>query len=150
MKHYTFDDVMALIGRLLIAALFLPSGLGKLATFNMLAQGLANKGLPLATLLAGAVIALEIFASLAIILGWRVRWAALALAFFTVVAGLLFHNFWQAADAAVMAQRQSFFKNIGIAGGLLLLAAHGPGRLSLSSPAGGGNASHESLKPNQS
>ena len=131
MKHHPFNDGLTLLGRLLLAALFLPSAVGKLGNFEMLTQGIAAKGLPLPAAVAGAVIALEVVASLALIAGWRVRWAALALAVFTLLAGLLFHSFWQATGAAVMAQHQAFFKNIGIVGGLLVLAAQGPGRFSL-------------------
>ncbi len=123
---------LALAGRVCIAALFLPSGIAKIANFGAMAGFIASKGLPFPPLLAGCALLLEIAASLAVLAGWHTRWAALALVVFTLAAGVLFHNFWALPDAmAAMMQRQAFFKNIGIAGGLLLLAALGPGRLSL-------------------
>ena len=129
MKTSTVDDLLARAGRLLIAALFLPAGLGKMAHFADITAVIAAKGLPAAAVLAGLTIALEVLASLAVLMGWRVRWAALALAGFTLLAGALFHDFWRAEGPAAMAQQQAFFKNVGIVGGLLLLAALGPGRL---------------------
>jgi putative oxidoreductase len=125
--------LLALSGRILIAALFLPAGLGKIANFAGITGMIASKGLPAPTALAALVIALELGASLALLAGFRVKWAALALAVFTVAAGLLFHDFWAAPAAQAMAQQQAFFKNLGIAGGLLLLAALGPGPLTLDS-----------------
>lgn len=125
------DDVLALAGRLMIATLFLPAGVGKLANLDGTVGLLASKGLPFPFALALCTVALEVVASLALLAGFKTRWAALALAAFTVVAGLIFHDFWASATALEMAQRQAFFKNIGIAGGLLLLAAWGPGRISV-------------------
>jgi len=133
MKTSPIDDATALAGRVLIAVLFVPSALGKLANLSVVSQAIGAKGLPLPALLAVAVIALEVVASAAIVAGWRVRWAALALGAFTLVAGFLFHDFWNAPQAIAMAQQQAFFKNVGIVGGLLLLAAHGPGRFAISS-----------------
>jgi putative oxidoreductase len=125
------EDWALLAGRLMFVALFLPAGAGKLAQFAGTAGLIASKGLPLPTLLAGATVALELGASLAVLLGWRVRWAAVALFGFTLLAGFLFHDFWSVAPEAVMGQRQAFFKNIGIAAGLLVLAAVGGGRIGL-------------------
>ena len=125
------QDWAMLAGRLLLAALFLPAGIGKAMALAGTAGYIASKGLPAPMLLAGATAAMEIAASLALIAGWRVRWAALALCGFTLLAGLLFHDFWAAAPEMAMAQRQAFFKNIGIAGGLLVLAAAGAGRIAL-------------------
>ena len=122
---------MALLGRLMIAALFLPAGIGKLAGFAGVSGLIASKGLPLAPLVAAATIALEIAAALALAVGFRTRLAALALAAFTLMAAIVFHDFWAAPAAQATAQSQAFFKNIGIAGGLLILASLGPGPLSL-------------------
>jgi putative oxidoreductase len=125
------DAWLALAGRVLLAALFLPSAAGKLMGFAGVTGFIASKGLPLPALLAAGAVALEIAASLAIVAGWHTRWAALALAAFTLLAAVLFHDFWAMPEAMAMMQRQAFFKNLGIAGGLLLLAALGPGGLSL-------------------
>jgi putative oxidoreductase len=123
----------AVAGRILIAALFLPAGIGKIAGFGGIVGLLASKGLPVPALLTGAVIVLEIAASLAVLVGFRTRWAAWALALFTLAAGVLFHDFWAAPAAQAMAQQQAFFKNLAIAGGLLLFAALGPGPLAIDS-----------------
>ena len=130
------NQVLALAGRLLIVALFLPAGLGKLANFGGITGMIASKGLPLPAVVAALVIALEIIASLALLVGFRTKWAALALAVFTVAAGVLFHDFWAASAAQAMAQQQAFLKNLGIAGGLLLFAALGPGPLTIDSRKG--------------
>lgn len=127
----TREAQVALAGRLMIAALFLPAGIGKLAGFAGVSGLIASKGWPLASLVAAATIALEIAASLAVAVGFRTRHAALALAAFTLMAAIVFHDFWAAPAAQATAQSQAFFKNIGIAGGLLILASLGPGPLSL-------------------
>jgi putative oxidoreductase len=130
-KESTADALLSLAGRVLIAALFIPSAVGKLLGFAGTAGFIASKGLPLPAVLAAGAIALEIVAPLALLAGWRTRWAALALAAFTVLAGVLFHDFWALPEAMQMAQRQAFFKNLGIAGGLLVLASLGAGRFGL-------------------
>ncbi|WP_342593275.1 DoxX family protein [Ramlibacter agri] len=127
------SKILVIAGRILIAALFLPAALGKLANFAGTTGMIASKGLPLPAVAAALVIALELGASLSLLAGFRTRWAAIALALFTVAAGLLFHDFWAAPAAAAMGQQQAFFKNLGIAGGLLLFAALGPGPLTLDS-----------------
>lgn len=126
-----FQAWALLLGRLLLAAVFLPSGIGKAMALAGTAGFIASKGLPAPMLLAVVTAALEIAAALALIAGWRVLWAALALCVFTLLAGLLFHDFWASAPEMAMAQRQAFFKNVGIVGGLLVLAAVGAGPIAL-------------------
>lgn len=113
-------------GRLALVALFLPAGVGKLSHLAGVAGLIASKGLPFPLAVAAVTAVFELAASLALLLGWQQRWTALALAVFTLLAGLLFHDFWTVAEAQRMAQQQAFFKNIGIFGGLLLLAARSP------------------------
>lgn len=121
----------SLIGRLLLAALFLPAGLSKIGGFDGTVGYIASAGLPMPQLAAVVAIAVEVLAPTALILGWGTRWAALVLALFTLVATLGFHNFWaMPADQAYL-QQLMFFKNIAVVGGLLVLAAHGAGALSL-------------------
>ena len=122
---------LSLVGRLLLAALFLPAGLSKISGFEGTVGYIASAGLPLPQLAAVLAIAVEIIAPIALILGWGTRWAALALALFTLVASFGFHNFWaMPADQAFM-QQLMFFKNIAVVGGLLVLAAFGAGALSV-------------------
>ena len=111
-------------GRFLLALLFLLSGLGKLGAYSATAAYMSAMGVSGALL--PAVIAIEIFGSLAIVLGWKTRVAALLLAGFSVLAALTFHN-----NLADQTQMIMFFKNLSIAGGLLVLAANGAGPLSL-------------------
>ena len=111
-------------GRFLLALLFLLSGLGKLGAYAGTAAYMSAAGIPGALL--PAVIAIEIFGSLAIVLGWKTRVAALLLAGFSVLTAFAFHN-----NLADQTQMIMFFKNLSIAGGLLLLATNGAGPWSL-------------------
>jgi len=126
----SFHHILVLIGRIGFAALFLPSGIGKLVATGSAAGFIASKGLPLPQVLAIVSGVVEVVGALMLLAGWRTRWAALGLAAFTLFAAVLFHDYWAAPTAQVMFQRISFFKNLGIAGGLFVLAAFGPGRLS--------------------
>ena len=112
------------LARVLLASLFLVAGLSKISQYAgtqayMASAGLSGALLPL-------VILLETGGALALIVGFQVRWVALALALFTIVSALLFHfNF------ADQIQTLMFLKNLSIAGGLLILAAAGAGPWSL-------------------
>ncbi len=127
----TSFNAMALIGRVLLALVFLLSGIGKLRGFDGTMAYISSVGLPLAGVLAALALALEIVAGVALILGYRTRWAALALAAFTLVAAFLFHNFWSMPEQAQVMQQIMFLKNLAIAGGLLMVAAYGPGAWSI-------------------
>ena len=122
---------MSLIGRLLLAALFLPAGLSKIGGFEGTVGYIASAGLPMPQLAAVIAIAVEVLAPIALILGWGTRWAALVLAVFTLVATFGFHNFWAMPAEQAMMQQLMFFKNIAVVGGLLVLAAFGAGALSI-------------------
>jgi putative oxidoreductase len=87
--------------------------------------------LPLPQVLAVGTIVLEIVAALLLIVGWKTRWAALALALFTVAAAVLFHNYWAMPADKQMMQQIMFMKNLAVAGGLLMLAVAGPGAWSV-------------------
>ena len=111
-------------GRLLLAAIFIMSGINKIGAYAgtqgyMEAMGVPGGLLPL-------VIALEIFGGLAVLVGYQAKLAALALAGFSVMSAILFH-----ADFSDQMQMMSFMKNLTIAGGFLLIVAHGAGAYSL-------------------
>jgi putative oxidoreductase len=93
---------------------------------------IASKGLPMPEVLAIGAIIVELGVGLAFLFGWKARWAALILALFSVVAALFFHNFWSMTDAAeIGANEINFYKNLGVAGGLLFAWVAGPGRYSM-------------------
>jgi putative oxidoreductase len=123
---------LALLGaRLLLATIFLDSGISKFGSLDAIAAALAGKGLPLPWLGAIGATGLEVVAAAALIAGVLVAPAALALAAFTLLAGALFHGFWTVEGAGRFGERIHFLKNLAIVGGLLALAIAGPGRLAL-------------------
>ncbi|MEE1652752.1 DoxX family protein [Brachymonas sp. G13] len=127
----TAADSANLIGRLLLAALFLPAGISKLTGFAGTVGYIQSVGMPLPELAAIVGAAVEILGALALIVGFRTRIAALVLGGFTLVASFFFHAYWSAPADAQMVQQLLFNKNIAVVGGLLVLAAAGAGRLSL-------------------
>ena len=121
----------ALLGRLLVVALFIPAGLSKIGGFEGTVGYIASVGLPLATVAAVVAIAVEVLGGAALLLGWRTKQAALILAVFTLVATVLFHNFWAMPAEQAFMQQLMFMKNIAVVGGLLVLASLGGGQWSL-------------------
>ena len=126
------QNVTVLAGRILLGLLFLVSGIGKIAGFDG-TVGYIAPHLPLPALVAVLTIVLEIGGGLALVTGLWTRQAALILAAFTLLTALVFHAFWSAPDAMKAMQQIQFLKNLSIAGGLFVLAAFGPGGISLAS-----------------
>ena len=125
------QNPFTLTGRVLLALLFLPAGIGKIGGFAGTVGYIGSVGLPLPQLAAVLAIVVEVGGGLALLAGYGTRLAALALALFTLVASFLFHNFWAMPSEQVMMQQLMFFKNIAVVGGLLVLAAHGAGAYSV-------------------
>lgn len=115
-----------LIGRVLIAAIFVLSGLGKLSDPAGTIGYIEAAGLPLPKLAYGFAVAIEILGGLALVIGYRTRLVAALLAGFSVIAALGFHS--QLSDQN---QFIHLFKNVAMAGGLLQVVAFGAGSLSL-------------------
>lgn len=118
------SNLMLLVGRVLLAAIFVFAGYGKLGAYDatqafMISQGVPGVFLPL-------VILLELGGGIAIMLGLFTRLTAFALACFCVASALIFHG-----NAADQNESIMFMKNLAMAGGFLILAASGPGDLSL-------------------
>ncbi len=116
--------VISLVARLLMAFIFIMASIGKIGGYAgtqgyMQAMGVPGVLLPL-------VILTELGGGLLIAIGWQTRWAAWVLAGFTLLSGIIFHH-----NFADQMQMINFMKNLAMTGGLMLLAVHGPGSLSL-------------------
>lgn len=127
----TMSNALALIARVLLATMFLIAGYSKIGGFAGTAGAIASKGLPIPEVLAAVTLAVELVAGVLLVLGWKARWAALALALFTATASYFFHNFWAMPEAQQMTQQLFFTKNLAVIGGMLLIMALGPGAWSV-------------------
>ena len=125
------QDRALLAARLLVTPLFIYSGIGKILAFGVTASRLPGGEGGFGSFLAAGSIVIELGASLALILGIWTRCAALALIVFTVLATVMFHNFWASPAAAVTAQTINFLKNLGLIGLFAVIAAFGPGAYAL-------------------
>jgi putative oxidoreductase len=120
-----------LAGRIMLALLFLIAGFGKIGNFAGTAGFMASKGIPLAEIALVLTIAIEIGGGVMLVIGWKARWAALAIFLFLIPATLIFHNFWAAEAAQFQNQMNHFLKNVCILGAMLYIMAFGSGPLSL-------------------
>ena len=125
----SLQNPLAFIGRALIALLFIPAGFAKIGGFVGTMGFIASVGVPFPALAAAMAIVVEL--GLLLLVGYQTRWAALGMAFFTLVITFIFHPFWGIPAEMVMSQQQAFFKNIAAVGGLLTIAAWGAGAWSL-------------------
>lgn len=118
-------SVIPVIGRVLLAAIFILSGIGKLAAPAATMGYIASTGLPFAPLALAIAIGVELGGGLLLVLGVKTRLVAAGLAVFSIVTGLAFHN-------AVGDQNQMIhlLKNFAMAGGLLQVVAFGAGAYS--------------------
>jgi putative oxidoreductase len=126
------QDLLALAGRVLIAALFIPEGWHQAMNFAGTTGYIASQGVPLPQVCAALSVLAHVDLGLMLVVGWQARWAAIGLAIFVAVITPIFHNYWAMTGSQRMINEIMFWKNGAIAGGLLLIAACGPGRWSVS------------------
>ncbi len=126
------QGLTTVLGRLMIAAIFLMSALGnKIPNFNNVAGYMASKGVPQAqVMLAGAIVFL-IVGSLSIIIGYKARIGASFLLIFLVLATYYFHDFWKYEGKEQQEQMIQFMKNLSLMGTMVFLMANGSGAISL-------------------
>jgi putative oxidoreductase len=127
----SLQDTLALVGRILIAYFFIPSGFGKLMNFAGTVGYISSNGVPLPEVCAALAIAVELGLGLLLLVGWQARWVALGMALFVLVITPIFHHYWSVPAAQMAAQKLNFTKNAAILGGLLAFAAFGAGRFSI-------------------
>ncbi len=123
--------MLALIGRILIAAIFAYFGYLKLTGFHGSVGYFTKLGFPLPEVSAVLAVVFELGGGVLLILGLKTRWVAWALVVYTVVATLVAHRYWSSPADQVFNQMSHFFKNASLIGGLIMLAAFGPGPVSL-------------------
>ena len=124
-------SIVALAGRILLAAIFIVFGFDKIGGFEGTVGYMAAKGLPTPQLLLVLTIALELGGGILLAVGFKARWVALAFFLWLIPTTLVFHRFWGIDAAQVQGELTHFLKNISIMGGMLLLFAFGPGALSV-------------------
>jgi len=126
-----FEAPLTLIGRVLLALMFVLSGFSKLTSLQATASFIASTGLPLATFIAAATGVFELAAGIALAVGWHARLAAIALGLFTLLASVIFHAYWKLPADQQLMQQLMFMKNVSVAGGLFFVGAVGAGRASV-------------------
>nr|WP_114968303.1 DoxX family protein [Rhodoferax ferrireducens] len=127
----SYKSYVSVLGRLLLALMFILSGFGKLTDIQGTAGFIASGGLPAPAVLAVVVGLFELLGGLTLVVGFQVRWAGLALALFTVAASVVFHAYWGAPAEQKFVTQLLFMKNMSVAGGMLLVSALGAGPLSV-------------------
>ena len=120
------QSALPTVGRVLLAVVFLVSGIGKLAAPEAMTGYIESAGLPFPPVALGLAVLFELGGGLLLVLGYQTRWAAIALAVFTVVATLAFHT-----NFADQNEMLAFMKNAAILGGLLQVIAFGAGAYSI-------------------
>ena len=124
-------NFIALIGRLLLAFIFVQAGINKLGAIGGTVATMASHGIPLPNILVWGAVVLEIGGGLLLATGLLTRWAALALGTYTLALALIFHAYWLAPAAEARTQHALFFSHVAIIGGMLVVVAFGAGACSL-------------------
>jgi putative oxidoreductase len=119
------SPLVAALGRGLMALLFLFSAFSKLRDWSGGLAEVRAMGLPAPALALAGTVALQIGGGLMLAVGWHARWAALALAAFTLLATFMAHPFWRTSGTMAPQQRVTFAEHLAIVGGLLMVVAHG-------------------------
>ena len=128
------SGIVLLIARLLLSGMFVRSGFNKLTHLDATSTYMGNHGLPAPFFFAVLAALVEFFGALAVLVGFKTRYAALLMALFTVVAAFIGHPYWTVASADYTNQLNHFLKDITIAGGFLALFVAGAGALSFDRP----------------
>ena len=124
-------DWAALVGRALFALTFIVSGWQKIPGWAGNVAYISSHALPFPELASIVSIVIELGGGIAIVIGWKTRWVAIAYVVYLIVLTFVFHPFWSVPADQAMAQQINFLKNVAILGAAFLLFAFGPGRMSV-------------------
>jgi putative oxidoreductase len=123
---------MDVLGRVLLGLYFLVPGISKIPGFENMVAYMTQHGVPLVKPLLVLTIVIQVGGGLALIAGWKTKYAAFLLAGLTLLICLFMHDFWNVYEGGNQGhEMQNFIKNLGIFAGLLILAARGAPRASL-------------------
>lgn len=125
------QGMVLVAGRALLSAVFLVAGIRKMMIWGAQVAYFTKLGFPAPELFTVIAIVVELGAGLALLVGWKARWAAWLLALFVLIATFMAHRFWEFEAAQMANQMNHFLKNLAIIGGLLFVAAFGPGSASV-------------------
>lgn len=127
------DAIFPLISRVLISAIFVQGALGKITGWQGQASYMQSHQLPLPLIPAmlGVALLIEAGGVLCLLIGWKASAAAFVMFLYLGMVSVLLHNFWALHGASAGGMQTQFLKNLGIMGGLLMIAAKGPGKWSL-------------------
>ncbi|HUB90442.1 MAG TPA: DoxX family protein [Dyella sp.] len=126
-----YKDVLLLIARILLMALFVIFGWDKFLNFSGTVSYMQSVGLPFATLASASALIMELVVGVAILIGFYTRPLAFLLCLYTLITALIGHRFWALTGGLRLDTMIHFYKNVSIAGGLLLLCLTGPGKYSM-------------------
>lgn len=127
----TWRDWVALIGRWLVSAIFVMSGFEKLGGFAGSVAYAQGAGLPMPQVAVAIALVIELVGGLMVLVGFRARLGAFAVAVFSATAAFAFHRYWSLPADKQTLDFLFFWKDLGLAGGMLMVMAFGPGRLSI-------------------
>jgi putative oxidoreductase len=127
------DAMFPFVARLLISAIFVQGALGKIMGWKGQASYMQSHELPaqLIPAMLGMALLIEVAGVLCLVVGWKARVAAFVMFLYLGMVSVLLHNFWALNGASAGGMQTQFLKNVGIMGGLLMIAASGPGKWSL-------------------
>lgn len=126
-----YQPTLLLAARILLALVFIVIGWGHLTNYGGAVAYFTKWSFPMPAAAAVLAIVFELGGSILLVIGWKTRWAALALALYTLVALAVAHRYWTYEAAQMFNQYTHFYKNLAIIGGMLAVAAAGAGRYSI-------------------
>jgi len=125
------QDMIVLLGRILISQIFIISGIDKILNFVSTAAQMAQAGVSYSESLLVIAIILELAGGVMILLGWKARWGAFFIFVFVALVTYTFHSFWTYEPLQAINQMHHFMKNLAMMGGALYIMAYGAGKYSL-------------------
>ena len=138
---------LPVIGRVLLALIFVLSGISKLGAIAATSAHMASAGIPYADDLVWGAVALELGGGILLIVGLLTRRVGLAFFFYTLVLAVLFHAYWTMSGAAAHSQHTAFFEHLSIMGGMLYVVAFGAGPYSIDAMIWGRHSATAALPP---